>query len=550
MKRIAAALYGFVAYLAFLLPIGYLLGFLADLGLPKTVDRGAGPFGPPLAVDLTLLLIFGLQHSIMARPGFKRRVERWVPPSLERSTYVLVSGLTLALVFVLWRPIPAVLWDVAGTPLATLAWAGFAAGIGLAVVSTLALSHLHLFGVAQVAAYVTGREHPRLTLRDSLLYRIVRHPMTAGLMLASWSAPRMTVGHLLFAVGMTAYGLWGTVLEERDLVRSFQDGYRAYRMQVPALIPIIRPAWLPGRGRGLATEIAIIAAGIAALSLLLLGGVRVPATRAHAAPGLQPGTLRVNGTDRSYALFDPDVSKPSALILALHGSGGTGARLRRFLGGALERVAHRRGWLVAYPEAFEGRWNDCRRGSHSSVREAGLDDVAFLRGLIVRLTEEGRVDPDRVFLLGYSGGGHMAFRMALEAPETITAVAVFGANVPDEAELLCRAAGSIPAVMLVNGTHDPVNPWEGGDVITPLGAYLGRVRSARQSARYLERLSSGRAPVRLVAVPGGGHSVPGHASRFPALVGRTDRTYQGVEEAALFFGSAAVKEWRASRGGG
>ncbi|HXI20765.1 MAG TPA: PHB depolymerase family esterase, partial [Gemmatimonadales bacterium] len=506
MKRIAAALYGLLAYVAFLLPIGYLVGFLADAGVAKTVDRGAGPLGPPLAVDLALLLGFGLQHSIMARSGFKRWIERWLPRSLERSTYVLGSGLTLALLFYLWRPIPAVLWDATGTPVGLLAWGGFAAGIGLGVAATFALSHLHLFGVAQIAAHIGGREHPNPVLRDSLLYRLVRHPMTAGLLLAFWSVPRMTVGHLVFAVGMTVYGLLGTVLEERELLRSFPDGYRAYRMEVPALVPLLRPRWLPARARGLAWELALMATGLTGATIFLLGGLRIPAGGPQVGPPLERDTLVVQGHRRSYALYDPGVSTERPLIIALHGTGGTADRLHRLLGGELERVALRRGWLVAYPEADRGRWNDCRRVSMSPAA-ARPDDVAFLRGLIARLVLERRVDPDKVFVLGYSGGGHMGFRMALEAPEALAAVAVFGANLPAEGDLVCDATGNVPAVLLVNGMADPVNPYRGGDVIAPLGLYLGRVRSAEESARYFERLSRDR--VRLVPIPGGGHTVPG-----------------------------------------
>lgn len=535
MKRLAAALYGFVGYLAFLIPIGYLVGFLADVGVPKTVDRGAGSLGPPLVVDLVLLLVFGLQHSIMARSGFKRRIERWLPQPLERSTYVLVSGLTLMLLFQLWRPIPAVLWDATGTKLEPLAWAGFAAGIGLAVWASFALSHLRLFGVAQIAASVRGRELPPLALRSSLLYRTVRHPMTVGLLLAFWSTPRMTLGHLIFAGGMTAYCLVGTVLEERGLLRSFPDAYRAYRMQVPALLPVLRPPWLPGPVRGLATEISVTAVGVAVLSLLLLGSLKIPDGGATARPAFDRGTLRQHGRDRSYALFDPGVSTVRPLVLALHGTGGTADRLQGLLGGELERVARRRRWLVAYPEAVGGAWNDCRRVAGASPRAQRPDDVAFLRGLIERLVKGRRADPDSVFLLGYSGGGHMAIRMALESPEAVRAVAVFGANVPDEQEFRCEASGNAPAIMLVNGTQDPVNPYAGGDVITPTGAFLGRVRSAVESARYFRRLVGGQGRVRLVTISGGGHAVPGRASRFPRLVGKTDRVYQGVEEAAAFF---------------
>ncbi|HZD05611.1 MAG TPA: isoprenylcysteine carboxylmethyltransferase family protein, partial [Longimicrobiales bacterium] len=260
MRRILAALYATLAYLAFLLPITYLVGFLADAGVPKTVDRGAGPLGPSLIVDVVLLLAFGLQHSVMARPAFKRRIRRWVPPALERSTYVLASGTVLGMLFWLWRPVPMVLWEVTGTPLEGLAWAGFVGGLGVAVWATFALSHPHLFGLPQATAWGLRRDPPRMVLRESLLYRLVRHPMTAGLLLLFWSTPRMSLGHAVFALGMTAYSLVATVLEERDLLRTFPERYGKYRERVPALLPPLRPGRLLPRRGGLGLELTLVAA--------------------------------------------------------------------------------------------------------------------------------------------------------------------------------------------------------------------------------------------------------------------------------------------------
>lgn len=541
MRRVVAALYGFVAYLAFLLPIGYLVGFLADAGVPKTVNRGAGPLGPALVVDLGLLLLFGLQHSVMARPGFKRLIERRVPASMERSTYVLASGLVLCLLFWLWRPVPAVLWDVTGTRLGVLARAGYAVGWALAVWATFALSHMHLFGVSQVAAYARGREHPRPVLRRSLLYRMVRHPMTAGLVLAFWSTPRMTLGHLVFAAGMTAYSVLATVLEERDLLRAFADAYRAYRREVPALVPVLRPAWLGRRGGGLALELSAVAVLLGAASGHSLRGARVLEPSDEALPALEHGELVFGSRTRTFAVYEPSGGRePRPVVLALHGTGGSARRLQTFLGGELERAAERAAWLVVYPEAYGGAWNDCRARAASAVRGAGVDDVAFLRALVRHLAAERSADPGRVFVLGYSGGGHMAFRLALETPGFARGVAVFGASLPADDEMACTPSDGTVPVMVVNGTRDPVNPFGGGEVIAPTGTALGRVRSSAETADWFRIRAGGRAEVTHVALENGGHAVPGAASRFPALVGPTVRSWDGVRESMEFFARQEV----------
>ncbi|MGD2047118.1 MAG: PHB depolymerase family esterase [Gemmatimonadota bacterium] len=547
MRRIFSRLYGALGYAAFALSIGYLVGFLADIGVPKTVDRGAGPLGPPLLVDVLLIVAFGLQHSVMARPWFKRLLKQWIPEGLERSTYVLVSGLLLGVVFWLWRPIPMVIWDVSGTLPGTLTWIAYGAGWALAVWATFALSHWHLFGVAQAAAHARGDAPQPPLLRETRLYRIVRHPMTAGLLIAFWSSPQMTLGHAVFAAGMTFYSLWATVLEERDLMDAHPERYRRYRAAVPALLPVLRPGLgLPRRG-AFAWEIVIVAA-LAALPLASIAGASLEPPRPRPTdPPLVPNSLEMGGRTRTFALYDPvpaqspsRTTAPRPLVLALHGTGGTATRLRGFLGGELERAASERGWLVAYPEALGGVWRDCRLGGE--VRTEGPDDdVAFIRKLARHLTETRTADPDRIYALGYSGGGHMAFRLALEGGALVRAVAVFGASPPPPEASKCRPSGDAVPVLMVNGSADPINPFSGGDVIAPTGSVIGRALSSEAGASYLEEVSGGRAEVRLVRIDGGGHVVPGPESHFPSAAGRNESEFRGVREALAFFDHAGTR---------
>ncbi len=232
--------YSVVAYAVILGTIGYFLLFLTGGLVPKTVDHGSGPLGPPVLVDLLLLLLFGVQHSTMARPSVKRLLARVVPQALERSTFVLTSGLVLLLIFWLWRPIPAVVWYVDGTS-EIVARVAFWSGVLLALFSTFALSHTELFGLQQPYRQVRGGIPAASDFRVPLLYRVVRHPMHLGMLIVLWATPVMTAGHLLLALGMTVYVLVGIHFEERDLVRAFGDSYRAYRGVVPALVPFLRP---------------------------------------------------------------------------------------------------------------------------------------------------------------------------------------------------------------------------------------------------------------------------------------------------------------------
>lgn len=216
--------------------------FLADLWLPHSVNGEFwhSPLPVALGVDLCLIALFGVQHSVMARAGFKRWFTRMVPPHLERSVYVLASSLVLAVLIGFWQPIPYVLWDLAGPVAAGIVWAAYLGGWALVLWSTHMIDHAELFGLAQAWRHWKGQAAPRGGLRTPSLYRHVRHPLYLGFLILLWAAPTMTGGRLLLAAGLTLYILIGMAFEERDLVREFGQRYRDYQRSVPALLPFLR----------------------------------------------------------------------------------------------------------------------------------------------------------------------------------------------------------------------------------------------------------------------------------------------------------------------
>jgi protein-S-isoprenylcysteine O-methyltransferase Ste14 len=238
MPGFVAVLYGVIAYGFTLVALLYLVGFVGNLVVPKSIDSGtAGPLFTSMIFDALLIGLFAIQHSMMARRGFKRWWTRVVPPSIERSTYVLFTSLTLLLLYWQWQPIPTPVWTVHNPAAAGGIDGTFWLGWVVLVASTFLLNHFEMFGLSQVFARLLGKQLPDPKFRTPLLYRYVRHPIYLGVLLAVWATPSMTVGHLLFAGMITGYILIGIQLEERDLVKQFGDQYRRYRQRAAMLIP-------------------------------------------------------------------------------------------------------------------------------------------------------------------------------------------------------------------------------------------------------------------------------------------------------------------------
>ncbi len=236
---VVAVLYGLAAYGLFLVTILYAIGFVGDLWVPKSIDSGvSGSLMAALSVDIALLALFAVQHSVMARPAFKRWWTRFVPMSVERSTYVVFSSAALIALFWQWQPIPTAVWTVENGLGRGALEATFWTGWAMVFASTFLISHVELFGLRQVFARAMNRAIPATKFKTPLLYRVVRHPLYLGFLLAFWSTPDMTAGHLVFAIGTTGYMLLAIALEERDLIDTFGEQYRRYRREVRMLLPL------------------------------------------------------------------------------------------------------------------------------------------------------------------------------------------------------------------------------------------------------------------------------------------------------------------------
>jgi protein-S-isoprenylcysteine O-methyltransferase Ste14 len=239
--RLAILLYAIVSYAVFTVSFLYALGFVGNYVVPKSIDKsidvgGATNLGEAIVVNLLLMSLFAIQHSVMARPSFKRWMARFLPMACQRSTYVLLSSLILLLLFWQWRPIPTPVWQTSGIAawlLTGIHWLGWL----IAFASTHMIDHFDLFGLRQAFVAFRGTEITSQSFRTPLLYRIVRHPLMLGFLLAFWATPEMTFGHLLFAIANTAYILVGLQFEERDLIAEFGATYQAYRRRVPMLLP-------------------------------------------------------------------------------------------------------------------------------------------------------------------------------------------------------------------------------------------------------------------------------------------------------------------------
>jgi protein-S-isoprenylcysteine O-methyltransferase Ste14 len=241
MGRIISFLYGAIAYAAFLAAFLYAIGFVGNIVVPKSIDSGAeGTFGGGLIINAVLLALFAIQHSVMARHGFKKWWTKIVPQSVERSTFVLIASLLLFLLFWQWKPMPAEVWNLENTTGALILNIFFWLGWLIVLLSTFMINHFDLFGLRQVYLNLSRKEYTNLDFKTTGFYKYIRHPLMTGFIIAFWATPLMTVGHLVFAIATTAYILIAIQIEERDLMSLHGEKYGRYRSQVSMLLPLKR----------------------------------------------------------------------------------------------------------------------------------------------------------------------------------------------------------------------------------------------------------------------------------------------------------------------
>lgn len=239
MGRVISFLYGIIGHVGFLLVFMYLIGFLANFAVPKSVDSGqTGPFGQALLINVLLLALFGVQHSVMARQGFKQWWTKIVPQHIERSTYVVISDLLVILLIWQWRPMTDVVWNVEHPTGILVLWTLFGLGWAIIVLASFMINHFDLLGTRQVYLHLQGKEYTILPFKITGFYKYIRHPLMLGWITAFWSTPNMTVGHLVFAIGTTVYILIAIQIEEKDLVKFHGESYKKYQREVGMILPL------------------------------------------------------------------------------------------------------------------------------------------------------------------------------------------------------------------------------------------------------------------------------------------------------------------------
>lgn len=242
MKRVLVFLYGVIAYAFFVGTFLYAGGFVGNFFVPKSIDSTpTAPLATALLINAALLGLFAVQHSVMARQGFKKWITRFIPKAAERSTFVMATCVCLVLMFWQWQPIGGVIWDVQNPVGRAVLYGLFAFGFALVLITTFLINHFDLFGLRQVWLYLRGKEYRPVGFVMPIVYKHVRHPLYLGFLFAFWATPTMTIAHLVFALATTGYILIAIQLEERDLVREHGDRYASYRRQVPMLIPALQP---------------------------------------------------------------------------------------------------------------------------------------------------------------------------------------------------------------------------------------------------------------------------------------------------------------------
>jgi methanethiol S-methyltransferase len=240
MKKATYLLYATLCYVVFFTTFLYLVGFVENLLVPKSIDSSdlieKNSWGIAILINLGLIALFGIQHSVMARSSFKKKWQKFIPTPIERSTYVLFTSVILVLMFFFWKPISLTIWDFSGSTIGNVLLGISFLGWGIVLLSTFLINHFHLFGVYQVVEYISNKTSNEV-FRMPFFYKIVRHPLYLGFLIAFWATPVMTAGHLLFSIGMSIYILIGIHHEEKDLIKTHGEKYRQYRDETPKLIP-------------------------------------------------------------------------------------------------------------------------------------------------------------------------------------------------------------------------------------------------------------------------------------------------------------------------